>query len=101
MFGYPHCVHGRRAFTFQNAEVGSKVSMNNKGVKSKHAVANIQARLGQSGSPVVDLKNGAVVGMVIGAWVPGPGGILLGDINPYELHQTTHCTGANHILEML
>lgn len=101
IFGYPHCVHGRRAFTLQITEVGAKVLMDNQGIKSKHAVINIQARPGQSGSPVVDPRTGTILGLVVGAWVPGPAGIRLGDINPYELHQTTHCISAHHIMEML
>ncbi len=101
IFGYPHCTHGRRAFTLQVTEIGAKVFMDNHGIKSKHAVINVQARPGQSGSPVVDPSSGTVLGMVIGAWVPNQGGIRLGDINPYELHQTTHCISAHHIREML
>lgn len=101
IFGYPHCTHGRRAFTSQVTKIGAKVLMDNQGIKSKHAVINVQARPGQSGSPVVDPSNGTTVGMLIGAWVPSPDGIRLGDINPYELHQTTHCICAGHIKEML
>lgn len=101
IFGYPHCTYGRRAFTFQVAEVGAKVLMDNQGIKSKHAVINVHARPGQSGSPVVDASSGSILGMLVGAWVPGPTGIRLGDINPHELHQTTHCISACHIKEML
>jgi len=101
IFGYPHCPHGRRAFTLQQAEIGAKVLMGNMGILSKHAVINVQARPGQSGSPVVDPASGVVLGMLVGAWVPGPTGLRLGDINPYELHQTTHCIGAQHIKDML
>lgn len=101
IFGYPHCVHGRRALTLQVTEVGAKVLMDSQGIKSKHAVINTQARPGQSGSPVVHPNSGAILGMVVGAWVPGQAGIRLGDINPYELHQTTHCISANHIKDML
>lgn len=101
LFGYPHCIHGRRAFTFQTADVGSKVLMNNRGIKSKHAVVNIQTRPGQSGSPVVDPTTGSVLGIVVGAWIPEGAGFSLGGVNPYELHQTTHCVSSNHILEML
>lgn len=101
IFGYPHCTHGRRAFTFQSTEVGAKILMDNQGIKSKHAVINTQARPGQSGSPVVEPSSGVILGMLVGAWVPGPAGIRLGDINPYELHQTTHCISAHHITDML
>jgi hypothetical protein len=101
IFGYPHCPNGRRAFTLQTTEIGSKVWMNTHGIKSKHAVINVQARPGQSGSPVIHPSSGTVLGMLIGAWVPGAGGISLGGINPHELHQTTHCISAEHIREML
>lgn len=101
IFGYPHCTHGRYAFTLQKAEIGAKVLMSNEGIESKHAVINVQARPGQSGSPVVHPKTGEVMGMLVGAWVPGPASLRLGDINPYELHQTTHCISGEHIREML
>ncbi|MDP3761747.1 MAG: serine protease [Ramlibacter sp.] len=101
IYGYPHCVHGRRAFTFQSVEVGAKVLQETHGIPSKHAVINAQARPGQSGSPAVDPRNNAIVGILAGAWVPGPTGIRLGDIDPYELHQTTHCISAGHLWEML
>lgn len=101
ILGYPHCTHGRRAFTLQNTEIGAKVLMDTHGIKSKHAVITTQARPGQSGSPVIDPLSGTILGMLVGAWVPGPAGIRLGDINPYELHQTTHCISAQHIQDML
>jgi hypothetical protein len=101
IFGYPHCTHSRKAFTFQKAEVGAKVLMDNLGIASKHAVINVQARPGQSGSPVIDPASGTILGMMVGAWVPAGSGLRLGDINPYELHQTTHCISASHIKEML
>lgn len=101
IFGYPHCTHGRRAFSLQNTEISAKVLMDTHGIKSKHAVISTQARPGQSGSPVVDPLSGVILGMLVGAWVPGPAGIRLGDINPYELHQTTHCISAHHIQDML
>lgn len=101
IYGYPHCTHNRRAFTFQATEIGAKTLMDIEGIKSKHAVINTQARPGQSGSPIVDPRTGDIMGMLVGAWVPGPGGIQLGEINPYELHQTTQCISSFHILEMI
>jgi hypothetical protein len=101
IFGYPHCTHGRRAFTFQTAELGAKVLLETQGISSKHAVINAQARPGQSGSPVIDPRNNSVLGILVGAWVPGNAGISLGGINPHELHQTTHCVSAGHLWEML
>lgn len=101
IFGYPHCTFGRRALTLQRAEIGAKVIMENNGAKSKHGVLNIQTRPGQSGSFVQCPRRLQVVGMLIGAWVPGQGRISLGGINPHELHQTTHCISADHIRDML
>lgn len=101
IFGFPHCVEGRRALTFQKAEIGAKVLLESSGVKSKYAVINIQARPGQSGSMIFSPKNNTISGVLIGAWAPSSGGISLGGINPRELHQTTHCISAEYIKEML
>lgn len=101
IFGFPHCVEGRRALTFQRAEIGAKVLIEASGVKSKHAVINIQSRPGQSGSLVFSPKDQTVSGILIGAWIPQGGGISLGGINPRELHQTTHCVSAEYVKDML
>lgn len=101
IFGFPHCVEGRRALTFQRAEIGAKVLLESSGVKLKYAVINIQARPGQSGSMIFSPKNNTISGVLIGAWAPSGGGISLGGINPRELHQTTHCISAEYIKEML
>lgn len=101
IFGFPHCVEGRRALTFQKAEVGAKVWIEANGIKAKHAVINIQSRPGQSGSLVFSPKDESVSGVLVGAWAPGQGGISLGGINPRELHQTTHCVSVEYIRDML
>ncbi|NIJ77543.1 hypothetical protein FHT08_002626 [Xanthomonas campestris] len=101
IFGFPHCVEGRRALTFQKAEIGAKVLIAANGVKSKHAVINTQSRPGQSGSLVFSPKIESICGVLVGAWVPGQGGISLGGINPRELHQTTQCVSAEYIKGML
>ncbi|MBM4055177.1 MAG: trypsin-like peptidase domain-containing protein [Planctomycetes bacterium] len=101
IFGFPHCVEGRRCLTFQKAEVGAKVLLESTGIKSKHAVINIQSRPGQSGSLIFSLRNQHISGMLMGAWIPQGGGISLGGINPRELHQTTHCISAEYIKEMM
>ncbi|WJI15095.1 serine protease [Pseudoxanthomonas winnipegensis] len=102
IFGYPHCVEGRRALTFQKAELGAKVKISEKGVSTNHAVINVQARPGQSGSIVFNPQTGTVAGVLVGAWAPaGGGGISLGGINPRELHQTTHCVPASYLEEMV
>lgn len=101
IFGFPHCVEGRRALTFQKAEIGAKVLLESNGVVSKHAVINTQARPGQSGSLIFSPKDQSISGVLMGAWAPSPGGILLGGIDPRELHQTTHCISAEYLEEML
>lgn len=101
IFGYPHCVMGRRSFTLQTTEIGSKVLLKNKGISSRHAVINTQTRPGQSGSPIFNPKTNKILGMLVGAWVPGPAPMIIGGINPMELHQTTHCISAEHIKDML
>jgi hypothetical protein len=101
IFGFPHCVEGRRALTFQRAEIGAKVLLDTSGIKSKHAVINIQARPGQSGSLVFSPKDQSISGVLIGAWVPGQGGISLGGIDPRELHQTTHYVSVEYVRDML
>ena len=102
IFGFPHCIEGRRVLTFQKTEIGAKVLLDDNGIKTKHAVINTQARPGQSGSLVFSPKEGSVSGVLVGAWAPqGSQGISLGGINPRELHQTTHCVSAQYIAEML
>lgn len=101
IFGYPHCVEGRRVLTYQRAEVGAKVLLESNGIKSKYAVINTQARPGQSGSLIISMSNQKVVGLLNGAYMPEGSGISLGGINPRELHQTTQCISAEYIEEMI
>lgn len=101
IFGYPHCVEGRRVLTFQKTELGAKLLLSSSEISSKHAVINIQARPGQSGSLVFSARLNKIIGVLIGAYAPDGGGISLGGINPRELHQTTHCISAEYLLEMI
>ena len=41
MYGFPHCVMGRRVLTYQEAEVGAKMMLESSGIKSKYATINI------------------------------------------------------------
>lgn len=100
MFGFPHCVMGRRVLTYQGTEIGAKMLLETSGIKSKYATINIQTRPGQSGSLVFNLKNGAIIGLLIGTYAP-PSGVIIAGINPYELNQTSYCISADHIKEML
>lgn len=102
IFGFPHCVEGRRVLTYQKAELGAKVLLESNGIKTKHGVINIQSRPGQSGSIVFSGRINKILGVLVGAYAPnGGGGISLGGINPRELHQTTHCISAEYLTEML
>ena len=101
-FGYPHCDHSRRVLTQQHTRIGAKILIDVKGIKFKNIILNIQARPGQSGSPIICPATKEIVGMIIGPYVPDTnGGILLGNIDPETLHQTTHAISAEYIKEML
>lgn len=100
IFGFPHCVDGRRVLTFQNAVVGAKVFLESSTIKVKHAVINSQTRPGQSGSMVFCRRINKVVGLLSGTYAP-LGGVLVGGINPAELNQTSHIVSAEYIQEML
>ena len=100
IFGFPHCTEGRRVLTYQNTEVGAKILLESSGIKVKHAVLNIQSRPGQSGSMVFSPRIEKVIGVLIGTYAP-QFGILLGNINPAELNQTTHIVSAEYIKDML
>jgi hypothetical protein len=101
IFGFPHCTEGRRALTFHRSEIGAKVMVLNQGVNIKHAVINTQARPGQSGSMIYSPKQGAISGVLIGAWIPRSAGVVVSGINPSELHQTTQCISSEYLNEML
>lgn len=102
IWGFPHSDHGRKVLTYQKTEVGAKVIISASNIKTKNIVLNIQCRPGQSGSPVCSLKNGKLIGMVIGSYGPKTnGGINLGGIDPQTLHQTTHAVSAQYIKEMI
>lgn len=100
IFGFPHCVEGRRVLTYQQAIIGAKVLLESEGIKSKHAVINTQTRPGQSGSLIFSIRANKIIGLLVGAFAPNSGVIICG-INPRELHQTTHCISAEYIKNMI
>ncbi|RBM20131.1 serine protease [Prauserella sp. PE36] len=102
-YGFPHANDGRVVLTQQAASVGAKVLMENQGIKNKYIVLNTLLRPGQSGGPVFDVKTGNIVAVLVGAYVPpgGGGGILIGNVDPMTLHQTTHAVSAEYIQDML
>lgn len=102
LFGFPHADHGRMVLTHQVTEIGAKILIESGGIKSKHIVLNIQARPGQSGSPIFRLNDLSLVGVLIGSYAPGGGGgISLGGVDPHTLHQTTHAVSAEYLEDML
>ncbi len=101
ILGYPHCTDGRRVLTFQTTVVGAKVLIPSSGIKSKHLILNIQARPGQSGSPVFDSLTGSLVAITIGSYAREGGSVSVSGINPKTLHQTTHAISAEYLNDMI
>jgi hypothetical protein len=99
--GFPHVTEGRRVLTYQTITVGAKILIESSGIKTKHLVMNIQAKPGQSGSPMFSRKDGRVVAMLLGSYAPGQAGVIIGGINPQTLHQTTHAISSEYILNMI
>jgi S1-C subfamily serine protease len=102
MLGYPHAPTGRMVLTDQRGEVGARVLMATQGVASKYLVLNTLLRPGQSGGPVFNLRTNELVAVLVGAWVPegAAGAIMLGDVDPAALHQTTHAISAEYLARM-
>lgn len=102
LYGFPHAASGRLVLTQQQSTVGARILIESSGQKIKHLVLNVQARDGQSGSPVVSAKSGKVVAMVLGSYAPGGGGLIsIGGVDPATLHQTTHAVSAEYIRDMI
>lgn len=102
IFGFPHADHGRMVLTYQPVEIGAKILLDSSGIKTKHVVLNVQTRPGQSGSPVINLRNMELVAILIGSYAPGGGGgISLGGVDPHTLHQTTHAVSAEYLGGMI
>lgn len=102
ILGFPHCNENRKVLTFQTARVGAKVLLSSGNIKSKHAVINVQSRPGQSGSLIFNLKNNSVIGILVGAYANNSmGSVMVGGINPADLHQTTYVISAEYVKEML
>lgn len=100
--GFPHANVGRLVLTQHRTHVGARVLIENSGLKSKHLVMNTQAREGQSGGPVLNHAMTHVVAVLIGSYAPGGGGgISLGGVDPWTLHQTTHAVSAEYLVGML
>ena len=100
ILGYPHCVEGRKVLTYQEGIIGAKVILECSSIKSKHAVVNIQARPGQSGSLIYSERLNKIIGMLVGTYALS-NEISIAGINPRELNQTTHSISAEYIKNML
>ncbi len=100
--GFPHADTGRVVLTQQQTTVGARVLMGNQGIKSKYVVLNTLLRPGQSGGPVVSVRTGNIVAVLVGAYMPeGQGRIIVGGIDPSALHQTTHAVSAEYLRPMM
>ncbi len=101
--GYPHCVDGRMVLTAQTSTIGARVILDCGGAKRKHLVLNVLTRPGQSGSPIFsDYGARNVIAMILGSYRPsGNGTILIGNVDPAALNQTTHAISAEYIKEMI
>lgn len=100
--GFPHADTGRIVLTQQQTTVGARVLMGNQGIKNKYLVLNTLLRPGQSGGPVINPLTREVVAVLVGAYVPeGPRAMMLiGNLDPATLHQTTHAVSAEYLLAM-
>lgn len=100
--GFPHCVDGRLVITQQSSTIGARVLLANGAAKAKHLVLNVLTRPGQSGSPVFVENTSNVCAMILGSYIPPRSeSVILGDIDPASLHQTTHAISAEYIRGML
>lgn len=100
--GFPHCGDGRQILTHQTTTVGARVLLPVGPLKRKHLVLNILTRPGQSGSPVFKGDTNEVCAMILGSYVaPGQSSLLMGNIDPASLHQTTHAISVEYLKEML
>lgn len=101
VYGFPHADYGRYVLTYQATNIGSKILVNNGGIKVKYLVLNMQTRPGQSGSPILRRPDSSVVGILIGSYSPIKGERTFQGVDPTTLHQTTHAVSAEYLLEMM
>lgn len=99
--GYPHCGDGRLVLTLQSTYVGARIHLPVGPLKRKHIVLNTLSRPGQSGSPVFCSATGAVCAMILGGYAPAGPSIVIGNIDPSTINQTTHAVSAEYIKELL
>ena len=102
ILGYPHCPDGRMVLTAQSGAVGARAMLQYGGIKRKHLVLNTLTRPGQSGSPVFQgSRFDVVTALILGTYrSPGPG-VIVGNIDPAALNQTTHAISAEYVQELL
>ena len=102
IYGYPHFNRSRVILTQQNTIIGAKVLLGTNLLKKKGLIVNLQSTVGQSGSPVISIRDGKVVGMLVGMYSSSNNGrVLINGIDPSILHQTTHAISMEYVMEML
>ena len=102
IYGYPHFNRSRVILTQQNTIIGAKVLLGTNLLKKKGLIVNLQSTVGQSGSPVISVRDGKVVGMLVGMYSSSNNGrVLINGIDPSILHQTTHAISMEYVMEML
>lgn len=100
--GFPHADHNRVVLTQQTSTIGARIILGTNSRKLKHVVLNIQTRPGQSGGPVMDSSGSRVIAMVLGGYKPNlEFTMMMMDVDPQTLHQTTHAISAEYISELL
>jgi V8-like Glu-specific endopeptidase len=99
--GYPHCGDGRLALTLQSTYVGARILLPAGPLKRKHIVLNTLSRPGQSGSPIFSSDGNNICAMILGGYVPPGQHVMIGNITPADLNQTTHAISAEYIRALL
>lgn len=100
--GFPHCGDGRQILTHQSTTVGAKVLLPVGPLKRKHLVLNTLTRPGQSGSPVFIGDTNRICAMILGSYIPpGHMALMIGNIDPASLHQTTHAISVEYLRAMI
>lgn len=103
IWGFPHCNEGRVVLTFQKAELGAKLLMENSGIKTKYGTINMLSRPGQSGSPVFSIGTGLLVGILVGAYDSNPGaaGVYINGEKFNFSNQTSYFLSSEYIGKLL
>ena len=66
--GYPHAQWGGTVMVQQETIIGARVLVTKGSLQIRHVIINQQTVLGQSGAPVYAMKNGTVIGVLVGTF---------------------------------